>query len=619
MFHNGNKIKAAVAISTFMILSFFILFLKSCLGPTKKTTVEVPGSPVEDVLCPDGSKVGDTKKEACDGDQIGEKVYVCREGGTLDLALDSCRDEEPQCDSIVSFEDVKPILTSQCVSCHFTPTPYDDYELASTRIDEFMRRINLGVNNPERMPKEPISPLSIDDRNLLDQWISDGLKESNDDCDENPVDLGSIDLFDIESAILSDLAKIEQSDRRNTRYLVMSHKLNLGERADQISSRTQAIGKVLNSLNADLEDLYPADAIDEKKSIYRFDLRTYALERSDWLLIEDNDKFDVESFTDEGETIKFLTGARKAWLHFDNFIDITQEASVYYEIMDVSNDLLTFFNDVGVNVQAQFDDFSSMFLGFNGSEISNQKNRLIVRFEGRDGYVWITFDPIDIDGDRTRNLFAFPCLLGTGCDEIFNFAAGEVIWTLPNGMQGYALYDSAGVRQDKAAVELGIVFDTRSPVDPEINNAIDCHRCHAKGILPSVDEIREHVLRNGNQFDADDRQIILELYKDQGANNAAFQLDNRIYANALESIGVNQNIDDPITSAWDDHLLDWSSEEVGSFLFISPSELKSCIEGSAGASSEVGQLVTGGRITFDQFVEVLPTLKLDCRLFQEPL
>lgn len=595
------------------------LFVSSCLGSKKTTTVEIPEEP-EGVSCGQLT-VGQTITEDCPSGQKGERISVCGADGKVKLALDSCEIPKEQCGDIVSFEDVKPILTDFCVSCHFTPTPYDNYELAKEKIDSFMRRINLGNNNPERMPKEPLQPLSLEQKSLLDTWQADGLKET-DDCEPAGSDYGLINLFDIESAILSDLAKIEQSDRRNTRYLVMSHRNNLNVSEKDLEAGSQAIAKVLNSMNSDFEDLYLAEPIDQKKSIYRFDLRTYALNRDDWQLIEKEDPFDFESFTDEGETIKFLTGARKAWLHFDNFIGVTQKAQVYYQIMGVSKDLNTFLADVGVNARAQFADFSAMFLGFNGSEISLQKNRLIVRFEGEEGYVWITFDPSAADAvNRNSNLFLAPCLLGTGCNALFKFTAGEVIWTLPNGLQGYALFDEFGVRQDFAPIAAGIVADTRSPLDPQIDNAIDCHRCHSKGILPSVDEIRDHVLRNGDQFTANDRQIILQLYKDTSANNAAFQLDNRTFKAAMDFIKVSTNNEDPISVANDDLKLDWDLKELAAYVFISETDLKQGIEGSAVLSGQIGQLVTGGRITFNQLIDknILDALKNDLRLFQEEL
>ena len=558
------------------------------------------------ISCGDLS-LGQTKTESCEG---GSKIFVCKEGG-LEEILNSCKAPQVDC---VSFEDVKPILSDECVVCHFTPAPYDRYEVAKSKIDSFIRRQNLGNDNPERMPREPKPPLKVEDKRLIERWKADGLKEKNSDCsDTGGVNSGFIDLLQLESAIITDLAKLESDDRENTRYVVASHKIN--QEYKSLDRIPMAVDKSLSSLSRE-EDLYNAEEV--FPGLYRFDLRSYGLDGEDWREIEDEDAFDLESFTDEGQQIKFLTGARKAWFHYDNFIEITQKARVYYDLLNVSRSLNQHLRNLGVNVGAQFRDFSAQFLGFNGSEITLQKNRLIVGFEGRDGYVWITFDPIALNGNRTRNLFEFPCLNGTGCEAVFNFAASEVIWTLPNGLQGYALFNAAGERQDNAPIQDGLVQDTRSPIDPQIDNAIDCHRCHSKGIIPARDEIRDHVVSNGSLFKAEDRQIILELYKSLEANNARFASDNAVFSSAMGTLGINQD-KDQITEAWDDLRLDWDIKEVSSFLLLTEDEFRQGLKGSGQGAQAIGQLLTGGRITFDQFIDILPVLKNDLRLFQEPL
>lgn len=577
-----------------------LITIGACSQLTKPRSVEEdPGG------CGDLS-IGQTKTETCEG---GTKVFVCRDDGLSEI-LNTCKVTNPV--DCVSFEDVKPILTEECVLCHFTPKPYDQYEVAKEKIDATIRRMNLGNDNPERMPREPKPPLEGSDKRLLEQWRSDGLKEKNSDCSNTGgSNTGFIDLLELESAIILDLAKLEGDDRVNTRYVVGAHKLNQ-KLDDQIS---MAVDKSLSSLSRE-EELYKAEEV--SPGLYRFDLRSYGLDREDWKEIEDEDEFDLESFTDEGQQIKFLTGARKAWFHYDNFIEITQKARVYYDLLNVPNNLGQHLRNLGVNVGAQFDDFSAQFLGFNGSEITLQKNRLIVRFEGEDGYVWITFDPIALNGVEERNLFEFPCLNGTGCNALFEFAASEVIWTLPNGLQGYALFNAQGQRQDNAPIEDGLVQDTRSPIDPQIDNAIDCNRCHAKGIIPATDEIRDHVISNGTLFRAEDRQIILELYKSREANNAIFASDNSVFSGAMGTLGIDQTRDQ-ITAANDELKLDWDLVEVSSFLFLTPEEFTQGLRGSGQGAQAIGQLLSGGRITFDQFIDILPVLKNDLRLFQEPL
>lgn len=594
---------------TLLILTVLVIgsqYFPSCRPQPKKQIIEV-----EDESCGELA-IGQTKLEQCPAGQEGQKVFVCREAG-LQLALNTCKVGASGCDGKTLFEDVKPLLTAKCANCHFTPEKYDDLTVARAKIDSFLSRIDLSSDNPERMPRAPNAPFNFEEKSRLKKWKADGLLDKA-DCDR-PVDTGFINLFKVESEILLDLSRIDADDRPFTRYLVSSHKVNAKD--DRLKEYETGLNKAVNSLSFE-EDIINMDAIDEAQSIFRFDLRSYGLTRTDWKLVEDNDDFDLESFTDEGFTIKFLTGARKAWLHFDNFGFITQgKANVYYTLTNTPTDLGQLLRKVGVNVQAQFQDFSAQFLGSANSEISLQKNRLIVRFEGREGYVWITFDPVDLDGVPERNLFEFPLLNGTGGRALFNFDASEVIYSLPNGLQAYALFNAAGVRQD--AAPLNIVTDTRSPLDPEINNAIDCYRCHNAGIIPMQDQIRDHVLQNASNFDIVDVELVGELYKPAAANNAAFNQDNNDYAEGLKLVGQAAGKQDGVTATDDIFRLNWDAKDVASFLLLEEQEFLSLLRRSQAGTAQVGQLLTGGEITFDQFVQVLPQLKIDLRLFQEPL
>lgn len=606
--------KKAWLASLLLLASIAVLLLGKLSGCQSKTrtVIEEP----DPITC-DGSPLGTVLREECPDGVEGEIMRVCTERGFVE-AVNTCDNDpvDPCDDDRTAFnEHVKPLITDKCLSCHFTPDRYDEYAVSKSKIDAFIRRVNLQVDNPERMPRDPKPLLPVEEQEVFQQWKDDGLLEKLDCDDPGDPDFGLIDLKYIEDRVLTDLGRLDQDDREFTRYLIVGHKWNLRSSDTDMELFKQGINKVLNSMSV-TDDLFKAEPIDRNRTIYRLDLRAYGANAALWNLVEDADLLDIESFTDQGNLIKVLTQTRKPWMHFDNFIDVSQVPDVYYAFLRTADNFDQLMIDLGVNFVGQFEDFSAFFLGFNGSEISNQKNRLITRHEGEEGYVWNTYDPVDLDGVPERNLFEFPLLDGTGGNVIFDFAAGEVIYLLPNGMQGYALYDAVGNRQDVAPID--IVRDTRSPISPEISNAISCHRCHVAGIIPVPDQIRGHLEANGSQFDAADLEIALELYKPEQANSAIFLSDTAQYKRALDTIGVGSTTD-PITYADDRLKLDWTLEEVAAFLLLDPDEFRIQLARSAGGRVEIGQLLTGGTITFDQFVNVLPVLKNDLRLFQEPL
>src|SRR5262249_15929206 len=88
--------------------------------------------------------------------------------------------------------------------------------------------------------------------------------------------------------------------------------------------------------------------------------------------------------------------------------------------------------------------------GFAKSGVSSQ-NRLIERHEAAYGAYWKSFYFKTNYG--TGNLFRFP--LGPAfkdnpfADQAFVHAGGELIFHLPNGLQGYLLVDAKGKRIDE--------------------------------------------------------------------------------------------------------------------------------------------------------------------------
>src|SRR5206468_7518408 len=111
----------------------------------------------------------------------------------------------------------------------------------------------------------------------------------------------------------------------------------------------------------------------------------------------------------------------------------------------------------------------------------------IERHDGAHGALWRSYD-FDKNTGR-QNLFEHPLGPNSGATS-FQPAGGEMIFHLPNGLQGYMLVDSQGRRIDKAPGE--IVSDPRRS-DQRVETGISCMACHARGLLPKADQLRAHV------------------------------------------------------------------------------------------------------------------------------
>ena len=163
--------------------------------------------------------------------------------------------------------------------------------------------------------------------------------------------------------------------------------------------------------------------------------------------------------------------------------------------------------------------------GFNGSGVS-QNNRLIERHPSPYGSYWRSYDFADSMG--RRNLFAFP--LGPGFEgKGFLPDGGEIIFSLPNGLNAFVLINEKCNRLDKAPSS--VVSDPRRP-DRAVENGISCMSCHARGFIVKKDQIRPHVEKNPGSFSPQEQDTINALYPPEDKLNTWFVKDNERFRKA---------------------------------------------------------------------------------------
>src|SRR5207247_5140073 len=124
-----------------------------------------------------------------------------------------------------------------------------------------------------------------------------------------------------------------------------------------------------------------------------------------------------------------------------------------------------------------------------------------------------------------QNLFAHPL----GPDD-FRHDGGEIIFSLPNGLQAYFLSDRQGRRIDKGPT--AIVSDPRRP-DRAVENGLSCIACHARGILEKTDQVRDHVLKNPSAFPRGTMDTILALYPPKDKMARLMQADAKRFQEAV--------------------------------------------------------------------------------------
>lgn len=581
-------------IITILILAWSLTQIRSCALDKKNGAKIIPVCSVEnevlEVPCPQG--------------ETGRILQVCK-GGRYEESFRDCK--ASACSGVTFNQTLKPIIDQNCVSCH---AGFNQIETAKAKIEEFIRRVNLAVDDPARMPKAPNQPLDDEEKAKFQGWKDNNFLAS---CEQDQVNNNPhIDLDYIELAIDQDLSKLTTAQQADSRYLITAHKSNEKANPEVLRQFKNGINKSINSLST-VRNLQSAVAIDQYQVVYRLSLRDLGLKAADWKLIEDNEVINLVSVTNRGLLLRQLTKTRKPWLHVDSFAFTSNEAAIYYQVRKLPAKAQDLFNQTGVEFNQDIDDFEALFVGFETSPISLNKNRLLGRWESNDGSMWVTFDVAQNQGGNS-NLFQFPLLRAVNAKNNYQFNAAEFIFSLPNGLHGYFLSDNQGNRQN--AAPLNIVADNISPFSPEIKASLSCYRCHSAGFIPAKDQIKAHVVANATQFDLGDVERVELLYREP---EPIFLQDNGQYAEALSKIGVLAAEPDPISLVADNLRRNQNAKAVAALLLLTEQEFLDGLARSADGRAQVGQLLTGGSITFEQLKQSLPVIIRDLRIGQEDL
>ena len=159
--------------------------------------------------------------------------------------------------------------------------------------------------------------------------------------------------------------------------------------------------------------------------------------------------------------------------------------------------------------------------GTNNSGVSNN-NRVIERHTSRYGAYWKSYDFAGSVG--TQNIFTHPLS--------FTHDGGEVVFNLPNGLQGYYITNASGFRLDDAPIN---IVSNPAASDPTVRNGLSCLGCHTEGVKTFEDEVRSVI--ESNATPAYDKAQALRLYVAQSDMDALLQEDTERYKEALEATG----------------------------------------------------------------------------------
>ena len=385
----------------------------------------------------------------------------------------------------------------------------------------------ITIDEAKRMPLQqpPLSTQAID---TIRNWI---LASAPDWATVATTNGSFISPGAVLKTIETHLMSLSSFDRAFARYFTMTHLYNAGESVQILQEYRKALSKLVNSLSWGATVTNP-QPIDPQGTIFYIDLRHYEWDRNDgWTKIEAeypyHIPFDAPEQTALKEQLTRLQGEMKSDIpsvHVDWFVAKASLPSLYHDLLslpltdreletrlevDVTQNLL---NAPGVRVWRA---------GTNDSGVSNN-NRVVERHTSRYGAYWKSYDFAGSVG--TQNIFTHPLS--------FTHDGGEVIFNLPNGLQGYYLVNASGFRLDDAPIN---IVSNPAASDPTVRNGLSCFGCHTEGMKTFEDQVRSVI--ESNATPAYDKAQALRFYAEQSEMDALVQEDMDRYRGALEATG----------------------------------------------------------------------------------
>ncbi len=347
------------------------------------------------------------------------------------------------------------------------------------------------------MPPEDagVPPLSPEQKETLKRWIVAGAPQV--ERVHRPFKPYSAVVEDI----YNDLSQADRDSRPYYRYFTLTHLNNNYNSVTDFDLRLYraAFSKTINSLSYE-PDIYVPPFIDKEETIFRIDMRRLGWTSDMWKYLISQYSYGVHyhhhadrKIGNYDEQIDELSGSHLCWLRADWFINHATRPKIYERFLFIPEYVDELEKRLNVDFSRNYHEDRLARAGFATSGVSNG-NRLVERHTAAHGYYWKSYD--FADKGASGNLFRFPLgpvFEGNDYPNLaFKHDGGEMIFSLPNGLQAYMLTDAVGKKIDVGPIS--VVRDSKETGGtPEVINGLSCMHCHRHGMIDFQDSVRTGV------------------------------------------------------------------------------------------------------------------------------
>ncbi len=407
--------------------------------------------------------------------------------------------------------------------------------------------------------EDPLMPLdgniTPEQQATLKQWIEEGAPFPLVGAEERPY----ISEEQIMTTIARHLFDENGSDRKFQRYFSIAHLHNNRSITDtQLRLYRAAFSKAVNSLSRQPGIVVPTP-IDDAQTIFHLDLRTVGWQDlSVWdevvraypYGLKPQSVDEIEQYNKLEELYGAVQFDGMSYIRADWFVVTATRPPLYHVLVDIPETQDELLTRLGIDINENLRLGQAKRGGMFESGVSTQ-NRLVEYHPSNNGAFWLSYDFVKNSGKS--NLARFPLGPVGALDETefgqfsFKHDGGEIIFNLPNGLNGYMLVDAEGGRIDSGPVS--IVWDTNTTGgNPEIINGISCMNCHKHGTIKFEDDIRDSVAI----FNPKAQRKVRELYPEssemtQLLEDAGGRFLNRLDQAIGQFLKQGEDADKPIT------------------------------------------------------------------------
>jgi serine/threonine-protein kinase len=350
-----------------------------------------------------------------------------------------------------------------------------------------------------------------------------------------------VPLADVLAAVRDHLRATRKQDRAFLRYFTFTHLHNNPRVSDaDLVLHRAALSKTVNSLSWKSRIVLPVP-VDPAEMVFAIDVRDLDWDRNNlWQEVLRLYPYGLEygqhsdpDLQKADEDIRELSDCDLPLARADWFIATATRPPLYHTLLQLPANAGELERKLNVEVADNFLKNKLARAGFAKSGVSGQ-NRLVERHDASYGAYWKSYD-FKPDNGRS-SLARFPLgplsLFPEGrhpyARQAFVHDGGEIIFNLPNGLQGYLLVNGKDERIDTGPVD--VVSDAlNTSGTPAIVTGVSCMACHKHGMIPFKD-----TLNAGSAVFGPAEQKVKDLYRDGKAMAALVREDERRFLDALE-------------------------------------------------------------------------------------